>query len=76
MLYNSIPGLPWWLSGKETSCDAGDMRDEVSVPGLGPPPGEGNGNLLSYSCLENLMDKLAWWATVHGITKSQAQLSG
>ena len=40
-------------------------------PGLGRSPGEGNGNPLQYSCLENSMDKGAWWATVHGIAKSQ-----
>ena len=40
-----------------------------SSPGLGRSPGEGNGNLLQYSCLENPMDRRAWWATVHGVTK-------
>ena len=41
------------------------------IPGLGRFPGEGNGNLLQYSCLENSMDRGAWWATVHGVTKSR-----
>ena len=41
------------------------------IPGSGRFPGEGNGNLLQYSCLENSMDRGAWWATVHGVTKSQ-----
>ena len=45
------------------------------IPGLGTSPGKGNGYPLQYSCLENLMDRGAWWATVHGVTKSQIQLS-
>ena len=63
------PWLPWWLSGTESACNAGD-------PGLGgeDPPGEGNGNPLQYSCLENPMDRGTWWATVHGVTKSQTPL--
>ena len=48
--------------------------DEGSIPGLGRCPGEGNGNPLHYSCLENPMDGGAWWATVHGVGKSQTQL--
>ena len=47
-------------------ASAGDTRDVVSIPGLGRPPGEGNGNLLQYSCQENSMDRGVWWATVHG----------
>ena len=50
------------------------MGDLGSIPGLGSP-GEGNGNPLQYSCLENPMDGGAWWATVHGVTKSRTQLS-
>ena len=53
-------------------ANAGDMD---SVPGLGRSPGEGNENPLQYSCLENSMDKGAWQATVHGVTKSQTQQS-
>ena len=49
-------------------------RDAVSIPGLGRSPGEGNGNPLQYSSLENRMDGGAWWATVHGVAKSQIQL--
>ena len=45
--------------------------DAGSLPGSGRPTGEGNGNPLQYSCLENPMDRDAWWATVHGVTKSQ-----
>ena len=47
------------LDGKESACDAGDPG---SIPGLGRHPGEGNGNLLQYSCLENPMDRGLWWA--------------
>ena len=46
-----------------------------SIPGLGRSPGEGNGNPLQYSCLENPMDRGAWWAIIHGVAKSQIQLS-
>ena len=53
---------------KESACNAGDLG---SIPGLGRSPGEGNGNPLEYSCLENSMDRGAWRATVHGITKSR-----
>ena len=60
-------GLPWWLSGKESACNAGDAS---SIPGSGRSPGEGNSNPLQYSCLGNSMDREAWWATVHGVAKS------
>ena len=50
---------------------AGDIRDMSLIPGLGRSPGEGNGNPLLYSCLENPLDRGAWWATVHGVTRSQ-----
>ena len=49
--------------------NAGDIRDEGSVPGLERSPGEGNGNPLQYSCLENPVDRGAWQATVHGVAK-------
>ena len=52
--------------GKESACSAGDLG---SIPGLGRSPGEGNGNPLQYSCLENPMDRGAWWATVHGVAR-------
>ena len=58
--------------GKESACNTGDPG---LIPGLGRSPGEGNGNPLQYSCLENSMDRGAWWATVHGVAKSQTQLS-
>ena len=54
--------------GRESACNAGDPG---SIPGSGKSPGEGNGNLPQYSCLENPMDRGAWWATVHGVTNSQ-----
>ena len=49
-------------------------RDEGWIPGSGRPPGTGHGNPLQYSCLENPTDRGAWWATVHGVTKSQTRL--
>ena len=52
----------------ESACNEGDLD---SIPGLGRSPGEGNGKSLQYSCLENPMDGGAWWATVHGLTKSR-----
>ena len=51
---------------------AGDLG---SIPGSGRSSGEGNRNSLQYSCLENHMDRGAWWATVHGVAKSQTRLS-
>ena len=51
---------------KNLPTNAGDIRDVGSIPGLGRSPGEGVGNSLRYSCLENFMDRGAWWATVHG----------
>ena len=63
-------GLPRWLSGKVTACDAGDARDLDFIPGWGRSPGERNGNPLQYSCLGN-MDRGAWWAAVHRVGKSQ-----
>ena len=61
-LFDSGYCFPWWLSGKESTCNAGDS---------GSIPGEGNDNLLQYSYLENPMDKGAWRATVLGVAKSQ-----
>ena len=67
-------GLPWWLSGKESACNTGDLRDPGSIPGLGRSPGGGHGTPLQYSCLEYLMDRGALWASVHSVTKSRTQL--
>ena len=60
-------GSPGGSDNKESACNAGDTG---SIPGLGECPGEGNGNPLQYSCLDNSMDRGAWWAIVHGITKN------
>ena len=60
---------------KNLHANSGDTGDIGSVPGLGRFFGEGNGNPVQYSCLENSMDRGAWWATVHGVTKSQTRLS-
>ena len=59
---------------KNPPANAGDIRDTGSIPGLGRSPRGGNGNPLQYSCLENSMDRGAWWATAHGVTKSQTRL--
>ena len=63
--------LPQWLSGKESTCNAGDTGDVGLICGSGRSPGGGHGNPLQYSCLENSMDRAAWQATVHRVTKSQ-----
>ena len=60
-------GFPGGSDGKESACNA----LTASVPGSGISPREGSGNLLQYSCLENPMGRGAWWATVHGVAKSQ-----
>ena len=59
--------FPSGSEGKESACNMGDLG---SIPGSGRSPGEGNGNLLQYSCLENPMDGGAWWAPIHGVAKS------
>ena len=72
LLLNWYLGLLWWLSDQESACNAGDL---ASVPGLERFPGEGDGNPLWYSCLENSMDRGDWRATVRGVPKSWTQLS-
>ena len=59
-------GFPHSSVGKVSACNAGDPG---LIPGLGRSPGEANDNPLQYSCLENQMDKGAWWATVHGVAR-------
>ena len=59
---------------KNPPGNAGDIRDAGSIPGSGRYPGGGNRNPVHYSWLENPMDRGAWWATVHGVTKSWTQL--
>ena len=60
---------------KNLPANAGDTRDVGSIPGSGRSPGGGDGSPLQYSCLENPMDGGAWWAAVHGVTKSRTRLS-
>ena len=60
---------------KNSFTNAGDAGVVGSIPGLGRSPGEGNGNPLQYSYLENSMDRGACWATVHGVSKSLTQLN-
>ena len=55
---------------KSPPASAGDVRDTGSIPGLGRSPGEGLGNSLQCSCLENPMERGAWWVTVHGVAQS------
>ena len=59
---------------KNPLAHTGDVRDMGSIPGSGGSPGVGNGNPLQYSCLEDPMDRGAWWAAVHRVTKSWTQL--
>ena len=66
--WNKIQTFLGGSDGKESPCNAGDLG---LILGLGRSPGGGNGNPLQYSCLENSMDRGAWWATVHGVAKSQ-----
>ena len=75
LIYIIIYGFPGGTVLKNLPANAGDARDVGLIPGSGRSPGEGNGNSLQYSCLENSTDKGVWQATVHGVTKSQTQLS-
>ena len=61
---------------KSLPANSGYARDVVSMPGSGRPSGIGNGYPLQYSCLEISMDRGAWWATIHGVTKSQTKDPG
>ena len=65
-------GFPGGSDGKASACNEGDLG---SIPGSGRSPGEGNGNPLQYSCLENPMEGGAWQATVHGVAKRRTRLS-
>ena len=63
--------LPWWLGWlKKKKKSASDAGDPGSIPGSGRSPGGGRGKPLQYSCLENPIDRGAWWATVHRVTES------
>ena len=75
VLHQGIQDLRGFLGGsdgKESACNVVELG---SIPGSGRSPGEGTAYPLQYSCLENSMDKGAWWATVHGVPKSWTRLS-
>ena len=65
--FERVLSFPCSSVGKKSACSAGDPG---SIPGLGRSPGKENGNPLQYPCLENLIDRVAWWAAVHGVPKS------
>ena len=67
-----VYGFPGGSEDKASACNAGDPG---SIPGLGRSPGEGNGNPLQYSCLENPIERGSWRATVHGVAKNRTRLS-
>ena len=71
---SSVYIYPRWLSSKKSVCNAGDATDSGSIPGLGRSPGAGNGNPLQDSCLENSMDRGAWWLQSVGM-QSRTRLS-
>ena len=68
-------GFPGGAAVKNLLASARDAGGLGLIPGWGSSPGEGNGNKLQYSCLENPMDRGAWWATVRGVTKSRTRLN-
>ena len=72
MLFRFVMGFPGGSEVKVSACNVGDLG---SIPGSGRAPGEGNGNPLQYSCLDNPMDGGAWWAIVHEVAKSQTRPS-
>ena len=69
---NAYEELPCGSQGKESACNVGDLD---LIPGFGRSPGEGNGNPLQYSCLDNSMNRGAWQATVYGVSRSWTQMS-
>ena len=75
MRLNSLSMVDNFPSGSDGKAPAYNVGDPGSIPGSGRSPGEGNGNPLQYSCLENHMDGGAWLATVHGVAKSRTRLS-
>ena len=74
-LFLALKVFPNGSAGKESACDAGDKGDVGLILGSGRSPGEGNGNPLQYSCLENPMDRGAWKAIDHRVEKSPTRLS-
>ena len=69
-----VTGLQVVLVLKNLPANAGDIRDVGLIPGSGRSPRGGHGNPLQYSCLENSIDRGAWWATLHGVSKSWTRL--
>ena len=59
---------------KDSTCHTRDAGDVGLIPGSGRSPGEGHGNPLQYSCLENPMDRASWWSTVHGVANNETRL--
>ena len=74
-LYSPILTSRGFPGGSEVKASAWNVGDPASIPGSGRSPGDGNGNPLQYSCLENPTEGGAWWATVHGVAKSWTRLS-
>ena len=78
VIYNeTVESVDWTrvvLAVKSLPASVGDAREVSSIPGSGRSPEDGNGNPLQYSCLENFMDRGAWWAIVHEVTKSWTRL--
>ena len=70
IIYTIFSAFPGSATGKEPTCHAGDIRDACLIPGSERSPGGGHGNPFQYSCLENSMDRGAWWATVHCVIKN------
>ena len=75
IIFNKTSGI-MDFPGSDGKASAYNARDPGSIPGLGRSPGEGNGNPLQYSCLENPTDGGTWQATVHGFAKNRTQMSG
>ena len=71
LMLSWLEGFPGVSDGKESTCNVGDLG---SIPGLGRSPGRGHGNPFQYSCLENPMDRGAWWAAVHRAHKELERL--
>ena len=70
-----LGGFPGGTVAKNPPAGAADQRDAGSIPGLGSSPGGWHDNPLQYACLDNTMDRGAWWATVHGVANSRTRLS-
>ena len=75
VIYSFLKGFLGGAVVKNQPASAGNARDVSLILGSGGSPGVGNGNPLQYSCLENSMDRGAWWITIHGVTKSRTRLT-